>query len=116
MAEGITEQVKLEMENLAAKLQDYDDWIKNHSSQEIIDFLNDKKTLCTPGFILRRHLQMLFNTPNQNDVHVCDRDEELTQLFKDNEYADLTKNGNVAWSDAFIAELAKILSQRSDFL
>ena len=90
---SITEETRKEMDLWQAEL--------NGSSQEkIFEFLNRRENLCTPGFILRRQLQIKF-----------------PELIKDaarlEPYSDLTETGNLSWPDKMIKKLARLLREKS---
>ena len=75
-------------------------WEMESTQEKIFEFLNRRENLCTPGFILRRQLQMKF--------------PKLVEKAAGLEtYADLTKTGNVSWPDKMTKELAKIFTFHS---
>ena len=78
-----------------------DDWTDDATQEEIFNFINDPASICTPGFILRRHIQSNFP----------DILQEAAINSNVTGYADLTQNNNVAWSDTLVHELARILQQ-----
>lgn len=78
-----------------------DDWTDDATQEEIFNFINDPASICTPGFILRRHIQSNFP----------DILQEAAINSNVTGYADLTQNNNVAWSDTLVHELARVLQQ-----
>lgn len=96
---SITEKMNLEMELWAAELNDSNKFLANSGREKIFDFLNRRENLCTPGFLLRRQLQIKFPAL----VESAAKKSEVA-------YADLNECGNVEWSPKLIDHLAKILS------
>ena len=83
----------------AAELNESNKFLATSRQEKIFDFLNERENLCTPGFILRRQLQIKF--PELLEAAVKKSGES---------YADLTKAGNVEWPPNLINSLAKILT------
>ena len=84
------------------ELNDNATWLTTETQEEIFEFLNDRKNLCTAEFILRRQIQMLFPTLVQEAA-------EKAGLAK---YADLTRSGNVIWETKLIDELSRLLANK----
>lgn len=76
-------------------------WIENETYEKVFEFLNNRENLCTPGFILRRHLQIYF-------PEIIEKAAKSSGV---SEYADLTKSGNVKWDSKLVKSLAQILQE-----
>lgn len=79
-------------------------WLDKSTPEKIFEFLNERETLCTPGYLLRRQIQMKFS----------ELLNEAAENAKVKDFADLTKFGNVAWDSNLVEELAELL-QKKDF-
>ncbi|MBR3049913.1 MAG: hypothetical protein IKG61_00495 [Selenomonadaceae bacterium] len=97
---SITEKMEREMRLWAAELNKSNKFLATSRKEKIFDFLNNRENLCTPGFILRRQLQMKFP----------ELIEAAAKKSGVESYADLTKVGNVAWPSKLVGSLAKILT------
>ena len=97
---SITEQVmSLVRDTWEENLISNDNWVDETTIDEIFEFLNNPKNLCTAGFILRRHIQIKFP----------ELLKEAARISNVKKYANLTKCGNVEWKAELVNELAKIL-------
>lgn len=76
-------------------------WFEESTKEEIFKFLNDKKNLCTPGFILRRHIQTYF-------PGLMKKAKEKSNVY---DYADLRESGNISWPESIVNSLSKVLSE-----
>ena len=76
-------------------------WLENETYEKVFEFLNNRENLCTPGFILRRHLQIYF-------PEIIEKAAKSSGV---SEYADLTKSGNVKWDSKLVKSLAQILQE-----
>jgi len=74
----------------------------NTSGKAIRDYLNDRSTLCTAGFVIRRHIQ-------RTNPGLLEQIRIKTGL----DYADLLNNLNVGWPEEFNSELARELHRLS---
>ena len=95
---SITEKVEREMKLWSAELNDANKFLSSAEREKILNFLNQRENLCTPGFILRRQLQIKY----PELVASVARESGIEN------YADLTEVGNVEWP----AELIKNLAQK----
>lgn len=96
---SITEKMEHEMSLWATELNLANKFFATSRQEKIFEFLNKRENLCTPGFLLRRQLQVKFLELVNTAAKQAD--------IKD--YADLTENGNVEWSPKLIEYLAKLL-------
>ena len=102
MSNSITVQVMESVKEIFEKeLQDSNSWLETTPYEKVFDFLNDRKNLCTPGFILRRHIQ----------IYLPKLVKEAVQKSGVKDVADLTTNENVAWDENFVKELAQLLNK-----
>lgn len=97
---SITEKLNTEMKLWAAEMNKSTEFLATSDREKILEFLNDRENICTSGFLLRRQLQI------KNPELV----ESAAEKSCVNDYADLTKCGNVAWPPKLIECLAKILT------
>ena len=107
-----TDSIYIELKDWEKILANSADWLSDSTQQDIIDFMNDQKKICTPGFLLRRqiqnHFKELMATAAKNadiDLNSC---KDLPIAV--NPCNDLQKVGNVPWSENFVSALAKVLS------
>ena len=105
---GFTISINNKVSEWAKALHNYNSWLSHSGADGIIAFLNDPTGLCTPGFVLRRHLQRLFVRPSK--VQLSDRDAELINIFAKGHQADLSNGCNVLWDENFIGQLSKALA------
>lgn len=72
------------------------------TSEEIFNFLNCTDNLCTPGFLLRRQIQIEFPTLVK----------EAAEKSNTVSYDDLTKSGNKPWPPEMVNKLARLLAKK----
>ncbi len=101
---GLTEKMNEKIYALPDELKELYQDNKNFSRENIWDFLYERENICTPGFILRRQIQIKFPKV---------LDEALSQSKVEN-FADLVKLGNIAWEPELVAALSKKLL-KADF-
>ena len=81
------------------KIEEADAQMRLHArGKELRDYLNDRTTLCTVGYVIRRHLQ-------RHSIELLDRVAGLCG----ESYADLTNSLNVPWPEVFNQTLAREL-------
>ena len=81
------------------KIEDADARMQLYArGKEVRDYLNDPTTLCTTGYVIRRHLQK----------HYTDLLDQVARLCGES-YADLTGSLNVPWPENFNQALAREL-------
>ena len=102
-----TKNVEQEMQRWATALYDYNGWLDTAKPNEIVDFLNDATNLCTPGFVLRRHLKSHYTDPASEAL--SDRDDAIRKIFSDNDAAKSRVDLNVAWDKTIVDELSNLL-------
>ena len=97
---SITDIVRDKTQTWAKTLINSNLWLRSATQQELLEFLNHREYLCTPGFLLRRRIQALYP-------------EELKAAQKNlvgvPEPADLEECGNVPWDEKFIVALSERL-------
>ena len=98
---SITEDMKKQTDTWAKDRDKANDWLAEATQEEIFAFLNERKNLCTPGFLLRRQLQTKFPALI----------EKASKVSNVKEWADLTTTGNVPWHEKLIESLAKNLTE-----
>ena len=98
---SITEDMKKQTDTWAKERDKANDWLAEATQEEIFAFLNERKNLCTPGFLLRRQLQTKFPALI----------EKASKVSNVKEWADLTTTGNVPWHEKLIESLAKNLTE-----
>lgn len=91
---SITGIARQEVDEWAKVLADNSHWLNNATLQEIIGSLNRSENICTPGFLLRRHIQSHF--------------PQL--LAKIGDVADLAESGNIPWEKKSVKALANVLA------
>lgn len=102
MGHSITSQTMKSVKAIWQKeLSNSHKWLETEKYETILEFLNNRENICTPGFILRRHIQVYFPEILS---------EALTES-KISEYAELTKSVNVKWDKKLVKALARILSK-----
>lgn len=89
------------------KIEEADAQMRLHArGKELRDYLNDPTTLCTVGYVIRRHLQKHY-------IGLLDRVAGLCG----ESYADLTNSLNVPWPEVFNQTLARelhLISKKQD--
>ena len=89
------------------KIEEADAQMRLHArGKELRDYLNDRTTLCTVGYVIRRHLQ-------RHSIELLDRVAGLCG----ESYADLTNSLNVPWPEVFNQTLARelhLISKKQD--
>lgn len=103
MCGSITGLAKKQTDSWAEELRKSGQWLKRSKQRELFAFLNKRETLCTPGFLLRRHVQA--NLP-----HLM-REAEKRSGVRMEEVATLANAGNVPWPEELTKSLAKVLSE-----
>ena len=98
---GITERIEEKINVLQEKLKTTNKTLEDSSPENIWEFLNHHENICTPGFILRKQLQIKF----PKIVRMCADKSGVKN------YADLLNSGNVKWDSNFIEVLSKKLSE-----
>ena len=96
---SITEKMENEMSLWATELNVANKFFVTSRQEKIFEFLNKRENLCTPGFLLRRQLQ----------IKVLELVNTAAKQAGIKDYADLTESGNVEWSPKLIEHLAKLL-------
>lgn len=76
----------------------------NDAPEKIFEFLNERESLCTPGFLLRRQLQIKFP----------ELVERAAKTSNTKNYADLTSSGNKSWEKDMVNVLSHNL-ENHDF-
>lgn len=97
---GLTEKMEEKINELQDELKKNEEF-ENSSSEKIFEILNNRENICTPGFLLRRQVQIKFpeiieNAANESGVK---------------EFADLINLGNIEWESKFVTALSKKLSE-----
>lgn len=98
---SITDKVEHSMNQWTKELADMNQKLMNDSIQ-IIDALNDKQNICTPGFLMRRQIQTVFPKLLKS----------VSKEINEN-YEDLFLSNNVPWSDNFIKCLSSKLEKQA---
>lgn len=98
-----TDNIYIELKKWEKILATNAAWLSDSTQQEIIELINQRDKVCTPGFILRRQIQMQFT-----DLMVMAAKNSNIAL---NNCKDLQKDGNVSWNENFVSALAQILSE-----
>ena len=104
MYEGITQLAGDRTGSWAERLRSSDGWTKRQLQRELLDFLNRRESLCTPGYILRRQLQMRFPELLSEAGRRCG--------LEPGGCADLSSSGNLAWPERLTHSLAQLLAER----
>ena len=100
---SITEQTMVTVKDKWLKeLHENSAWLEEEMQKEIFDFLNERENLCTADFILRRQIQIAC-------PEILDAAAKSAGLDKNN-YADLSKSGNVQWQPKLIEKLSVALA------
>ncbi|MDO4337279.1 MAG: hypothetical protein Q4C91_04220 [Eubacteriales bacterium] len=97
---SLTKQAEASAHEWAMELSKMSDWLMDESPVTIVEYLNKKENLCTPGYLMRRQIQEKFHEMLEQAVNTSRT-----------EYKDLFICGNVAWSEGLISELSKLLSK-----
>lgn len=97
----ITERIEEKITEFQDELKAISKKLENSSPKKIFEFLNQRENICTPGFILRRQLQIKFS----KFVNISAKKAGITN------YADLLNQGNIAWDSKVIEILSKDLSK-----
>lgn len=95
---GITDIVLDKTATWAETLKNSNHWLKNSTQEELLKFLNHREYLCTPGFILRRRIQVMY------PQHIAAIQNNLKGVPAP---ADLVKCGNVPWDKKIIVALSE---------
>ena len=99
---SITTRVQQQIDMIfAEKIEEADSVLEMYETAvEIREFLTDRKNISTPGFLMRRYLQV--HSPELFGEYECGRD-----------YPDLTAEQNVPWPECVTDRIAKKLSSIS---
>lgn len=97
---SITKQTNSQLTSWIEELDKANQWLEDSTPENIFDFLNKRENLCTPGYILRRQIQV--NFPELIT-------EAATKSGVDS-FADLQTSGNIAWKSELVDSLAEVLS------
>ena len=97
---SITEKTIREMNLWIEELNKSTEFFVASDLKRILEFLNERENLCTPGFLLRRQLQ----TKKSALIETAAKKSNV------NSYANLTECGNVDWPTNLIKHLAKLLT------
>lgn len=100
---SITEQTQQELETWISQMNKANKFLATSRQEKIFEFLNRRENLCTPGFLLRRQLQLKFSPIIKKAADVAGIET----------YADLTVSGNKPWPTNLIECLAAILADTS---
>lgn len=100
-----TDSIYIELKEWETILANSAAWLSDSTQQEIIDYMNNRDKICTPGFLLRRQIQTQFK-------ELMAKAAKKSQIAL-NRCEDLQKVGNVPWSKAFVSALAEILSDET---
>lgn len=92
--DSITGRAYMNVGAWARALKNSNAWLIRNTQQEIINSINQREYICTPGFLMRRQIQSQFP-------------KLLDGLGS---AADLSNCGNVSWDEDFINALANILA------
>lgn len=103
MYNSITGLAKNQLDSWTEELGASNQWLRRSVQRDLFAFLNKRETLCTPGFLLRRHIQA--NFPDLL------REAERRSGITEGNYPNLTKSGNVPWPNPLTRSLAKVLSE-----
>ena len=98
-----TAEVRSETDTWAKALYASNMWIFQSTQQEILKFLNEREYLCTPGFLIRRQIQILF----PDFIAAAQK-----LLPAPTDIANLEETKNVPWDAGFVAALARVLSTK----
>ena len=98
---SLTRQVELSMNRWSKELADMSTELMNDPMQ-IVDALNDRRNICTPGFLMRRQLQENFP-------------ELLESVSKETGeiYSDLFISNNIPWPEKFVKCLGSKLEKHA---
>lgn len=96
---SLTRQAELSMNQWTKELVDMNDKLMREPMQ-IVNALNEKKNLCTPGFLMRRQIQGTF-------TELLESAAEETKAI----YTNLYISGNVAWPKSLIYSLSSKLEK-----
>ena len=96
---SLTRQAEISMNQWSKELADMSIELMN-DPMRIVNALNDKRNLCTPGFLMRRQIQAAF--PELLEA----ASEESREV-----YADLFVSNNVMWPKAFVECLCSKLEK-----
>ena len=95
---SITEQTLANIKTtLTTELEENPFWADKSTIENIFNFLNDRKNLCTAEYLLRRQIQIA-----QPEIF-----REATEGLS---CPDLTANGNIPWSAEVIENLSRLLA------
>lgn len=92
--DSITGRAYMDVGAWARALRNSDKWLRKSTQQEIIQSMNRREYICTPGFLIRRQIQTQFP-------------ELLDEL---GDAPNLSNCGNVPWDENFINKLASALA------
>ena len=81
------------------ELSENTQWLEAETQKEIFDFLNERESLCTAEFILRRQIQAMFPALMEKAAALAGVD-----------YADLSKSGNIPWAAELVEALSGVLA------
>ena len=98
---SITEQTNSKMNTWVEELEEANSWFEESTTEEIFKFINDKTSLYTPGFVLRRQIQTCF-------PELIGKAEEQSNVH---EYADLRESGNTPLPKSLVNSLSRVLSE-----
>lgn len=98
---SLTRQVELAMNQWSKELADMSTELMN-DPMSIVDALNDRRNICTPGFLMRRQLQENFS-------------ELLESVSKETGevYSDLFISNNIPWPEKFVKCLSSKLEKHA---
>ena len=100
---SITERMEARMDMWKQDFLNANRNLSSTTQERIFASLNRRENVCTPGFLLRRQLQLKF--PKAIDDAAEDSEVKM--------YANLIESGNLAWDEKLIAQLSKLLSKMS---
>lgn len=87
---SLTRLVEISMNQFAKELADMSDELMNNP-MKVVDSLNDKQNICTPGFLMRRQIQGTF--PELLEAAA----EETKEV-----YSDLFVSNNIMWPESLV--------------
>lgn len=93
-------------EHTTQKVLEWQNFNRTDTPAKIFEFLNSRENLCTPGFLLRKELQIKFSKLVKQAAEQSDTTT----------YADLAQSGNIAWPEIMIQYLSKSLEQNDSVL
>ena len=94
--DSITGRARHDVDAWAKTLKESNTWLRRATQQEIIESMNRREYICTPGFLLRRQIQTFF--------------PELMKAAGVENCADLAAAGNVPWEEKSVKALSNVLA------